>query len=100
MSAIARTSAATRESSPVPQNNTSNAVNEAYMKSERKKLSGKLFRLDSPAKGAKQTAPTQRPNGEGGKYSCKARGQRRHENTLFERTQRHRIRLDRALTEV
>lgn len=71
MSTFARTSAASasREASPVPQTNSTNAVNEAYMKQERKKLSGKLFRLDSPAKSSKQTLPVPRVNGEG-KHNC------------------------------
>lgn len=52
----------------MPQNNSSNTTpnNEAPMKSERKKLSGKLFRLDSPGKSAEQTLPTPRINGETG----------------------------------
>jgi hypothetical protein len=41
------------------------------MKQERKKLSGKLFRLDSPAKSSKQTLPVPRINGEG-KHNCGA----------------------------
>jgi hypothetical protein len=46
------------------------AVNEANPK-ERKKLSSKLFRLDSPAKSSKQTLPVPRINGEG-EHNCGA----------------------------
>jgi hypothetical protein len=46
------------------------AVNEANPKQERKKLSSKLFRLDSPAK-SKQTLPVPRINGEG-EHNCGA----------------------------
>lgn len=47
------------------------AANEAEPKQERKKLSTKLFRLDSPAKSSKQTLPVPRINGEG-EHNCGA----------------------------
>lgn len=82
MSALARTSAASRESSPVPQPSSPNAANDAYMKSERKKLTGKLFRLDTP-KGGKPPAATPRVNGgEAGTCDCRMRGQRALGETL------------------
>lgn len=46
------------------------AANEAIPKQERKKLSSKLFRSDSPAK-SKQTLPVPRINGEG-EHNCGA----------------------------
>ena len=46
------------------------AANEANPKQDRKKLSSKLFRLDSPAK-SKQTLPVPRINGEG-EHNCGA----------------------------
>lgn len=45
------------------------ATKEAEPKQERKKLSTKLFRLDSPAKSSKQTLPVPRINGEG-EHNC------------------------------
>ena len=39
------------------------------MKQERKKISGKLFRLDSPGKSTKQTLAVPHVNGEG-KHNC------------------------------
>lgn len=67
----ARTSAAGREASPLPQPNTTSPTNEAQMKQSKKlSMSGKLFRLDSPAKSVKPTTPTsQRINGEG-EHNC------------------------------
>ena len=47
------------------------AANEAEPTQERKRLSTKLFRLDSPAKSSKQTLPVPRINGEGG-HNCGA----------------------------
>jgi hypothetical protein len=45
-------------------------------------MSGKLFRLDSPAKSVMPTTPTPRINGEG-KHNCGWR-QREHASSLLE----------------
>jgi hypothetical protein len=69
----ARTSAAGREASPLPQPNTTPQTNETQMKQSKKlSMSGKLFRLDSPAKSVKPTTPTApRTNANGeGKHNC------------------------------
>ena len=70
-----RTSAASvsREASLAQQTNMSstNTAGEAPPKQERKKLSSKLFRLDSPLKTSKHTLPVPRING-AGKHNCGA----------------------------
>jgi len=79
----ARTTAAGREASPLPQPNTTPTINEGQMKQSKKlSMSGKLFRLDSPAKSVKPTTPTAHLNGEG-KHNCGWR-QRVHASALLE----------------